>query len=210
MISDPQTQPSSKDTRIDSCLLNRDGQLDFIDGFVNGTEADSLLAAFHDTLDWREEFLRIAGRSVRVPRRVAWHGDPGAIYRYSGVTHEPRPWTPALLALRNRIQTYCKTPFNSVLGNLYTNGMDSMGWHADNEPELGQNPWIASLSLGAERRFEIRHDATREILRIPLSHGSLLVMRGGFQHHWQHRIPRQPGIMTARINLTFRYLHISD
>ena len=94
--------------------------------------------------------------------------------------------------------------FNSVLGNLYRNGNDAMGWHADNERELGYDPFIASISLGAERRFEIRHNRSGDILHLPLAHGSLLTMGGTFQAHWRHRIPRQPAIPQPRINLTFR------
>lgn len=185
-------------------LLNQDGIIDYVEVFLAPDAADCLLPILVNTLSWREETIRIAGRAVRVPRRVAWHGDPGAVYRYSGVTHEPEPWTPALLELRERLEAWCQRPFNSVLGNLYRDGQDAMGWHADNEPELGPAPHIASLSLGAERRFEIRHNRSRETLSMPLAHGSLLIMGGTFQAHWKHRLARQPGIAKPRANLTFR------
>jgi len=138
---------------------------------------------------------------------VAWHGDPEAAYRYSGVTHAPCPWTPALRDIQTRLESYCGVRFNSVLGNLYRNGNDAMGWHADNERELGPEPFIASVSLGAERRFEMRHNQSRDILRLPLAHGSLLTMGGAFQAHWRHRIPRQPAILGPRINLTLRIIN---
>lgn len=188
-------------------VLNREGEIDFHEDYLGTEEADRLFLAMEATMDWHEEFIRMAGRSVRVPRRVAWHGDSGAVYHYSGVRHEPRPWTPDLLALKTRLEAFCGHRFNSVLGNRYADGQDAMGWHADNEPELGSEPFIASLSLGAERRFDIRHNTRREVLHLPLAHGSLLTMSGSFQSHWQHRIPKQTTITAPRINLTFRMIH---
>jgi len=195
---------AGKHTPIPMPLLTRDGKIDFCDDFLDPVEAEEYLHVLSRTLDWREEFLRIAGRTIPAPRRVAWHGDPGARYSYSGLRHDPVPWTSELLELRQRVEIACGHAFNSVLGNLYRNGQDAVSWHADDEPELGFEPVIASLSLGAERRFEVRHNRSREILRLPLNAGSLLIMRGAFQHHWQHRIPRQAGITAPRINLTFR------
>jgi alkylated DNA repair dioxygenase AlkB len=195
-----------KHTPILTTLLNRDGIIDFCEDFIDPTEAEQWLRVLSNTLDWREEFLSIAGRTIPVPRLVAWHGDPGASYSYSGLRHDPVPWTPALLELRQRVETACGHGFNSVLGNLYRHGQDAVSWHADDEPELGFEPVIASLSLGAERRFEVRHNRMRDILKLPLNSGSLLLMRGAFQHHWQHRIPRQAGITAPRINLTFRFI----
>lgn len=202
-------QKTGKNTPISTRLLKRDGEIAYTEAFLDPTDADEGFLALREELDWQEEFIQIAGRRVPVPRRVAWYGDPGAVYRYSGVAHEPRAWTPALLELKARVEAYCGQHFNSVLGNLYRDGNDAMGWHADNEPELGPAPFIASLSLGAERRFEIRHDKTRDILRLPLAHGSLLTMGGHFQRHWKHRIPRQPGITRPRINLTFRTIKLN-
>lgn len=188
-------------------VLIREGEIDYHEDFLGTEEANRLFLALAATMDWHDEFIRIAGRSVLVPRRVAWHGDSDAIYHYSGVRHEPRPWTPDLLILKSRLEDFCGQPFNSVLGNRYADGQDAMGWHADNEPELGPETFIASLSLGAERRFDIRHNIRRKILHLPLAHGSLLTMGGAFQAHWQHRIPKQPAITSPRINLTFRLIH---
>ncbi len=188
-------------------LLNRNGEIDYHEAFLGTDEADRLFFSLQAAMDWHEESIRVAGHSIRVPRRVAWHGDPDAVYHYSGVRHEPRPWTPGLLALKSRLEAFCGQRFNSVLGNRYADGQDAMGWHADNEPELGPEPFIASLSLGAERRFDIRHNTTREVLHLPLTHGSLLTMGGSFQSHWQHRIPKAPGLTAPRINLTFRLIH---
>ena len=190
-------------------LLNRDGEIDFYEDFLTENEADRLFHRMETSMDWQEEHLRMGGRPVRVPRRVAWHGDAGTVYQYSGVRHEPQPWTPELLALRTRLEDFCGRRFNSVLGNRYADGQDGMGWHADNEQELGHEPFIASLSLGAERRFDIRHNATREILHLSLGPGSLLTMGGVFQSHWQHRIAKAAGITRPRINLTFRLIYPS-
>lgn len=191
-------------------VLNRDGEIDFYEDFLGEDEADRLFQQLEISMDWQEEHLRMGGRTVRVPRRVAWHGDAGAVYRYSAVRHEPQPWTPELLALRTRLEDFCGHRFNSVLGNRYADGQDGMGWHADNEPELGTEPFIASLSLGAERRFDIRHNATREILHLSLGSGSLLNMGGTFQSHWQHRVAKAGGIIRPRINLTFRLIYPSS
>lgn len=184
--------------------LNSDGELDFVENFIPPQEADGFFLALREELAFSEESIRIAGREVKVPRLVCWYGDSEARYRYSGTDHAPLPWTAALRALKQRVEAYCGRGFNSVLGNLYRDGKDSMGWHADKEKELGPAPRIASLSFGAERRFELRHNKTGEILRLPLTHGSLLLMGGSLQHHWRHRIPKSPSVITPRINLTFR------
>ncbi len=168
-------------------------------------EADRLLAALRSSLDWQQEEIVIFGRRQRVPRLVAWHGDPAAVYRYSGVVHRPQPWTPALQDIRSRVELLCATRFNSVLGNLYRDGRDGMGWHADDEPELGDNPVIASVSFGAERRFRMKHRRGAAGPRtLPLPHGSVLVMRGATQHNWLHSIAKTARPVGERINLTFR------
>lgn len=187
-----------------SLLLNPDGELAFVEAFIPPEEADGILARLREELDWREEDILIAGRPIKVPRLVCWYGDPEARYRYSGVMHEPLLWTALLAELKRRVEEHCGRRFNSVLGNFYRDGHDSMGWHADKEKELGPEPYIASLSFGAERRFELRHNRNRERLALPLSHGSLLLMGGRLQHHWRHRLPKMPGLGMPRINLTFR------
>ena len=139
------------------------------------------------------------------PRLVAWFGDPGAAYTYSGLQLVPEPWSERLGSLRARTEGAAGHPFNSVLCNLYRDGNDSMGLHADAEPELGPNPVIASVSLGATRRFVLRHAKDRgERLDLDLAGGSLLVMSGTTQHFWRHGVPKQKKITDSRINLTFR------
>jgi alkylated DNA repair dioxygenase AlkB len=153
------------------------------------------------------------------PRLTAWIGDPEAVYRYSNVVHEPLPSGPTLAALRARVSELTGVPFNGVLCNLYRDGDDAMGMHSDSEPELGPEPVIASLSLGAERKFVLRakkpaaargsaREQERDVsaLDLTLTDGSLLVMRGSTQREFKHGIPRQHGLTTARMNLTFRWI----
>jgi len=162
---------------------------------------DSLRAGIH----WRQEEIVIFGQRRRVPRLVAWHGDPGASYRYSGTDHHPEPWTPALERVRARVCELSGAEFNAVLLNLYRDGRDGMGWHADDEPELGRDPVVASVSLGASRRFCLRHRRRKDLkLDLELPHGSLLVMAGPLQHHWVHALPKTRRPVGERINLTFR------
>jgi alkylated DNA repair dioxygenase AlkB len=185
-------------------LAPGDGELYFIENFIPRDEADLLHILLRRDLAWREEEITVFGRRVKVPRLVCWYGDAGAIYRYSGVEHAPLPWIETLLTLKSRVECFCGRQFNSVLGNLYRDGRDSMGWHADKEKELGPNPFIASLSFGAERLFKLRHNKTGEILEVVLTHGSLLLMGGSLQHKWRHSVPKTRETKAERVNLTFR------
>lgn len=168
-------------------------------------EADALFATLREVLPWEPHRIRLFGRLVDSPRLSCWIGDSDATYTYSGTRFVPRPWPAALLPLRERIAAACGEAFNSVLANLYRDGRDAMGWHRDAEAELGPRPVIASLSLGAPRRFLLKHacDPARKIA-IDLPHGSLLVMRGNTQRHYKHALPRTAKPVGARINLTFR------
>jgi alkylated DNA repair dioxygenase AlkB len=170
-------------------------------------EADEQFSALRSRSNWRQEEILIFGERRRVPRLVAWHGDPGATYTYSGTAHEPLPWTVELLAIRARVEAFSGYHYNSVLLNLYRDGRDGMGWHADDEPELGRDPVIASVSLGATRRFCLRHRRHKDLkLDLLLPHGSLLCMSGATQHHWVHALPKTRRPVGERINLTFRLL----
>lgn len=164
-----------------------------------------LLTALHAELPWRQETIRLFGRQIPQPRLIAWHGDPDAVYTYSGLTLAPAPWTPALSRILHSVQALCGVRFNSVLANCYRDGSDSMGWHSDDEPELGPEPVIASVSFGAARTFALRHRQQRALrYQLSLAAGSLLVMQGVTQQHWQHQIPKTRRPVAARINLTFR------
>jgi alkylated DNA repair dioxygenase AlkB len=176
----------------------------------DANEATRLFQDLRRQIDWREEQILMFGRRVPVPRRVAWHGDPGARYTYSGTEHHPLPWTPALERVRERVTLLAGAHFNAVLLNLYRDGRDGMGWHADDEPELGRDPVIASVSLGATRRFCLRHRRHKDLrLNVPLTHGSLLLMSGATQHHWVHALPKTTAPVGERINLTFRRVGLS-
>ena len=180
--------------------LHGGGWISYDDQFLLGREADLFFDGLMTLLPWREE--RLYGSAA--PRRVAWFADEGVRYSYSRITHLGRGWHPALVPIRDRVAEACGEPFNSVLANLYRDGRDSMGMHADDEPELGTNPLIASVSLGAARRFVLKHRATGERKTLVLAHGSLLVMGGSLQHHWLHGIPKTAASIGPRINLTFR------
>lgn len=159
------------------------------------------------TLPLGTQTIRLAGREVVSPRLVSWHGDPHASYRYSGRTFRPNPWTPELLAIKARVDAAVGVGFNSVLANYYRDGHDSMGEHADNERELGPAPdnvLIASVSLGARRRFLLRDRRSRAVREFALGDGSLLVMGGTTQRHFRHRVPRTTEPVGPRLNLTFR------
>ncbi len=189
---------------LENNLAPVDGELYWIQAFFGPREAARLFRMLLETLAWAEEEIVIAGKTVKVPRLVCWYGDADAVYRYSGVRHEPLPWTDELLAIRQAIEEKLGLAFNSVLANLYRDGDDSMGWHADKEKELGIDPVIASLSLGEERLFRLRHHKIGQTLDIPLRHGDLLVMAGALQHHWRHCLPKSKTPKRLRINLTFR------
>lgn len=182
-----------------------DGELLLVPGFFNEKEADALLATLTQELQWEEKAIKIFGRMVMQPRLVAWYGEPEAVYTYSGTTFAPHAFTPTLLKIKQDIEALLQAQFNSVLANCYRHGQDSMGWHSDDEKELGPNPLIASLSLGQERIFKLRHKKDKnQKLDIRLPHGSLLIMSGAMQHHWQHQLPKSTKAPGPRINLTFR------
>jgi alkylated DNA repair dioxygenase AlkB len=173
--------------------------------FLSRDEADAAFAALRHAIPWATHVIRLFGKPIDSPRLSAWIGDPGTAYRYSGTRFEPLPWPPALQALRERVASAAGVPFNSVLANLYRDGRDYMGWHGDDERDLGAQPVIASLSLGAARRFRVRHrrDA-RQALELELAPGSLLVMCGDTQRHHRHALPKTAKPVGERINLTFR------
>jgi alkylated DNA repair dioxygenase AlkB len=154
--------------------------------------------------NWEQRSITVFGREHPQPRLIAWHGDPGSEYTYSNVRMHVSPWTDTLRELRDICAMVAGSPFNSVLLNLYRDGNDTMGWHRDNEPELGTEPVIASLSLGGTRRFRLRHRRTRESVDVDLGPGSLLVMSGLSQTCWEHCVPRRARVVGPRINLTFR------
>jgi len=188
-------------------LAMPDADVIFYPHFFSAEESDSHFQALMLTVAWRQEHIQVPGRKVPLPRLTAWYGDEGKVYRYSGITVYPHPWTDLLGEIKNRVDAASETVFNSVLLNCYRNEQDSVAWHSDDERELGVNPVIASVSFGAARNFQFKHknlpDERREILLTP---GSLLLMRGTTQHFWKHRIPKVNEPHGPRINLTFRVI----
>ena len=198
-----------------------DLDIGFQPGFLSQRQADEIYASLLLEIPWEQHYVHMFGKQIAAPRRSSWHGAPDARYRYSGVSYAPKGYTPALLTLIQSLHSQGHE-FNSVLCNHYRNAHDSMGWHSDDEPELGSNPKIASLSFGSTRRFCFRHKKLPHKFELPLSHGSLLLMQGATQHAWQHALPKSgkranlPGADmfageaapdAGRINLTFRWVY---
>jgi alkylated DNA repair dioxygenase AlkB len=176
--------------------------------FNDPAQANALLEVLWREVDWRQEEIMLFGRRVRQPRLVGWSADPGVVYGYSGIRIGAAVWPEDLDRHRRLLDRVLDARFNSVLVNAYRDGDDSMGWHSDDEPELGQEPLIASVSLGATRRLRVRPKAGGPSLGIDLVHGSLLVMRGRSQADWSHAVPKTRRPVGLRINLTFREVRV--
>jgi len=181
--------------------------LDYSAAVFTTEESHALLQIFMDTIAWEQRTITMYGKCMPTPRLTAWYGDAGKNYAYSGSKFNPFPWTPKLLEVKKRIEPIAGVTFNSVLLNYYRNGNDSVAWHSDNETELGLHPIIASVSFGQVRSFDIRHKQNHaEKYSIRLENGSLLLMQGNLQQHWEHRIAKSAVAMQPRINLTFRII----
>jgi alkylated DNA repair dioxygenase AlkB len=203
--------PDEPDATAPECIELElfEGEARLWPGAFAPSEAGRLFDELRGQVRWQQEQILIFGQRRLVPRLVAWHGDAGASYLYSGTEHHPEPWTPALESVRDRVSALTGARFNAVLLNLYRDGRDGMGWHADDEPELGREPVIASVSLGATRRFCLRHRRRKGLkLDLLLPHGSLLCMGGATQHHWLHALPKTRLPVAERINLTFRLVAV--
>lgn len=173
-------------------------------GWLNAAEADALLAKLEARSDWTQGRIRMFGREIPEPRLTFFEGDPGVRYTYAHRPLDGLGWTPELEALRDRFARDFGITTNTVLANLYRDGQDSMGWHRDDEPELGPDPLVVSLSLGATRDFDVRRDADRWTERFALGHGDLLLMGRESQTQWMHCLPKRLRVGDLRINLTFR------
>lgn len=169
-------------------------------------ESDKLFSELYKNINWKQESILMYGKSIPIPRLTAWYGDDEKSYTYSKIVMNPEPWTLALQSIKSRIESLTAVNFNSVLLNLYRSGSDSVSWHSDDEPELGINPIIGSVSFGGTRRFIFKHKYNKELSRIEvdLTHGSFLFMGGATQHFWQHQVPKTAKSVQPRINLTFR------
>ena len=175
--------------------------------FIKQIEADVYFNKLRDTIPWQQDFIKLYGKTHAQPRLTALFAVNKKTYTYSNITMTPHPFSKDLIALKTQIETLAKIQFTTCLLNLYRNGKDSNGWHADDEKELGKNPVIASLSLGQERMFHLRNKSNKDLKqKIVLQHGSLLLMKGETQHFWQHQIPKTTRLIKERINLTFRVI----
>jgi alkylated DNA repair dioxygenase AlkB len=202
-----QTSIFDEDPDYGPNLLSRDGKAVVHHDAIDPRRASELFVVLASSLAWKVHTVFVFGRWVEQPRLTAWYGNEDVPYRYSGSELRPHSWTPELVELRELCEQIADARFNSVLANQYRHGNDSVAWHADNEPELGVEPVIASVSLGAERRFDLRHRATGETVQVPLRPGSVLVMSGRTQEHWVHQVAKTRRPVGSRINLTFRWIH---
>ena len=197
--------PSQQSLPFGGELLPNDGSAILYPEFIASEEADAILNELIFTNSWEQQTLYMYGNNVDEPRLSTWHSN-GQSYMYSGKTRTAQPWTPTLDMIREQCEAHTNHTFNGVLVNFYRNGDDHLGWHSDDELVNGPEPLIASISLGAERRFDLRHRDTGDVVSARLGHGSLLVMSGLSQKCWDHRIPKMPRVEDPRVNLTFRRL----
>ena len=198
--------PSSSLFPISGELLPGDGSAVLFPDFLCESDADKYFSGLHNNTPWEQNFIRLFGKEVSEPRLSTWHAEADLPYTYSGVPRTPHPWKEPLSSLRTACEAHTGQSFNGALLNLYRTGLDAMGWHSDDEAVNGPNPVIASISLGAERRFDFRHKQSREMISAVLPHGSLLVMSGACQTFWLHRIAKTTRQTEPRINVTFRTL----
>ncbi|WP_052272900.1 alpha-ketoglutarate-dependent dioxygenase AlkB family protein [Flavihumibacter solisilvae] len=185
-------------------MLPYDGEVRYFGKVLNEGDALRYFEELLGNVEWRNDEAVIFGRHIITKRKVAWYGDHNYAYTYSNTTRYAQVWTEELFRLKILVEGYCGKTFNSCLLNLYHNGDEGMAWHSDDEKSLGQNTVIASLSLGAERKFAFRHKKTKETLSLMLENGSLLLMQGATQENWLHSLPKTKKVTTPRINLTFR------
>lgn len=202
-----------KEIRIDEgdCkggILNLpDSDILYFPDFIEKKRADAYFQEFREEVPWQQDDIQVFGKVYPQPRLTALYGNNGKPYSYSNITMQPHTFSDALLEIKKNIETKTNAMFTTCLLNLYRDGKDSNGWHADNEKELGVNPVIASVTLGQERYFHLKHRNDKDLKRkILLQHGSLLLMQGPTQHHWLHRIPKTAKPIGERINLTFRVI----
>jgi len=186
-------------------LLPKDGEVYMLPQFFSNEESDRLYKSLQTNIAWKQEPIKMFGKEIMQPRLTAWYGDERMSYTYSGITMQPLSWNDDLTFIKNKIEVETGYAFNSALLNFYRDGNDSVGWHRDNEKSLGINPIIASVSFGTSRDFHLKHVTDRDLtVKVPLTNGSLLLMKGKTQHHWLHSIQKEPKVRSGRINITFR------
>jgi alkylated DNA repair dioxygenase AlkB len=187
-----------------SNVLNKDGTVNYWGKILSCEEANQYFGLLMQNILWEKDEVIIFGKNITTKRKVAWYGDSVYLYTYSNTTKRASAWTKDLFELKQIVEKYAETKFNSCLLNLYHNGNEGMGWHSDDEKPLGKNNTIASLSFGAERKFSFKHKQTKQTVSLVLEHGSLLIMKGATQSNWLHSLPKSKNMTQPRINLTFR------
>ena len=186
-----------------------DADIVHFENFFKKGVADQYYTRFIDEIKWEQNNITIYGKEHKVPRLTAWYGEDKS-YTYSNILNRPNPWIPELLEIKACVEKEAEVIFTNVLLNLYRHGLDSVGWHRDNEKEFGEQPVIASVSFGESRIFQMRHKFRKDIKKIdiPLNHGSMLLMKGNTQEYWEHQVPKRRRSIVPRINLTFRVINI--
>lgn len=189
-------------------LLPFDGLVYYYPEFFTREESDQFFEQLKEEVDWKQEPIKLFGKELMQPRLTAWYGEGDKPYSYSGIRMQPLPWTGTMQQIKERIEKVSGVHFTSALLNYYRNQQDSMGWHRDNEKELGAEPVIGSVSFGETREFQFRHYYRKDIRRsLLLTHGSFLLMAGSTQEHWEHAVPKRSRNLGGRINLTFRVIY---
>jgi alkylated DNA repair dioxygenase AlkB len=185
-------------------ILNNDGLVNYYGKILAHTEANQYFDLLMQNILWKNDEVIIFGKHIVTKRKIAWYGDSDYLYTYSNTTKQALAWTKELCELKQIVEEFAGTTFNSCLLNLYHNGDEGMGWHSDDEESLGKNNTIASLSLGAERKFLFKHKQSKQIVSLVLEHGSLLIMKDVTQANWLHSLAKSKNVTQPRINLTFR------
>jgi len=188
-------------------LLPKDGIAIYHGVVFNEKEANQMCKELLDTIPWKQDEVVMFGKKIMTKRKVAWYADAGITYTYAGVKKLGLQWTDTLLEIKQKVEAITGATYNACLLNLYHEGEEGMGWHRDNEKEIIPESSIASVSLGAARKFAFKHTISNERLDIELENGSLLDMKGAIQGHWYHALPKTTRIKQLRINLTFRLMH---
>lgn len=190
-------------------LLQTDGEVSIYWDFFTSQESEILFFDLKSNAAWRQDVIKVYGKTILLPRLTAWYGDQGKAYTYSGITMQPQPWSSSLLKIKSKVEQAAGVQFNSVLLNQYRDGSDSVSWHSDDEPELGKSPIIGSVSFGASRSFVFKHKTCKDLdnVKVDLTDGSFLLMRGETQQHWLHQVPKTKKRVDCRVNLTFRLIY---
>jgi alkylated DNA repair dioxygenase AlkB len=189
---------------LKSNLLHKDGTIIYCGKVLTHNEANRYFDLLSQNISWKSDEVIIFGKHIVTKRKAAWYGDSDYLYTYSNATKQALGWTKELADLKQLVEEFAGTKFNSCLLNLYHNGNEGMGWHSDDEESLGKNNTIASLSFGAERKFSFKHKLTKQMISLVLEHGSLLIMKDATQRNWLHSLPKCKKVTRPRINLTFR------